>query len=260
MTDGPRYEFKSEYIEADEVMDILRTDGFFNKCLLSTDVSTKHLTAMGSALSDDKGAVNCTTDVCNKLMKWLTGSRKGDWECTGISDKTCKRQHYCQGGRDCDTDGCQLVYPQQELRWVVHQWAEAMTFDEAIHDDGNSMEKTLARALAADEKGCTSADVWQASTAALAYGRKEIPAARPVAKSPTASVPVPATAPAPAKQEKPPAPVTAAPATHDAALGDTPAAVAVQPAALAVKTKRGTDEGIQEEAPPSAYSCSRTIL
>ena len=90
----------------------------------------------------------------------------------GPQNGSCKHQHHCKGGLDCDEEFCQLLHPSENSRWVVfsdrtHHWAVPMTIDEAIHYAG--ADGMAALTTHAD---CTNADVWRASMKAVAYGRK----------------------------------------------------------------------------------------
>ena len=99
------YELRAKLIGGDDAMKMLRGDDFFNTCISSATISPTHLTTTGSAVSIEQDAVNCQAALCPHIVKWLTGSRKGEWICAGLGDGTCKLQHHCEGGRECDEDG-----------------------------------------------------------------------------------------------------------------------------------------------------------
>jgi hypothetical protein len=224
---GPTYELREKRIGGDEATAMLSDDKTFLKYLLHAVITPTHLTSTGSTVSPDPGALNCQENLCPKIMAWLITSRKGEWGCMGLADDSCSFQHYCRGGRDCDAEGCVLLHPDDEYRWVVLQdkkqeWVEPMTLDEAISYRGEG--KSEMKALAMDVPDCTNADVWRASTATLAFGRKEIPAA-------TAA---PAPMPAPEDQNTKPALDAAAPEdqnTKPALAAAAPALAAAAPAA-----------------------------
>ena len=118
------YELRTKLIEADNAMTMLRGDDFFNTCILCADISPTHLTTTDSAVSIEQGAVNYQAALCPHIVKWLTGSRKGEWVFAGLGDNTCKLQHHYEGGREGD----ELLHPEEELRWVIfvtktQQWA-----------------------------------------------------------------------------------------------------------------------------------------
>jgi hypothetical protein len=239
------YDLRTKRIGGDEAAMMLRGDAFFNRCLLSAVISPTHLTTTGCAVSMEPGALNCQAALCPNIVKWLMASRKGGWECAGISDGSCSLQHYCKGGRDCDEDGCELLHPEEGCRWVVlesktQEWAMAMTLDEAIHysDGGKSEMKALTMGV----QDCTHADALRASAATLAFGRRKTPVA--------AAVPAPAeqnaapahAAVAPAAAPAKPAPSTEAPAeTAIVPADDAGATTAAQTEALAKGGLASTD-------------------
>jgi hypothetical protein len=86
------YDLRTKRIGGDEAAMMLRGDAFFNRCLLSAAISPTHLTTTGCAVSMEPGALNCQAALCPNIVKWLMTSRKGGWECAGISDGSCSLQ------------------------------------------------------------------------------------------------------------------------------------------------------------------------
>ena len=114
--------------------------------------------------------------------------------CIDHENDNCAFQHDCGGGRLCDVDGCALLHPEEETRWIVLRdktsaWAEAMTLDEAMSFQGE--DSSQMKALTEDTPDCTYADVWRASFPALAFGRKSIPTAIAVAVAAPKQTPAP---------------------------------------------------------------------
>jgi hypothetical protein len=155
-------------------MAMLVKEKTFLDYLLRTTITPTHLTSTGSAVSPDTDALNCRDKLCPEIMAWLLSViRKGDWECKAHEHDNSAFQHDRGGGRECDADGCVLLHPEEETRWIVlrdkkSEWAEAMTLDEAISFQGE--DSSEMKALTEDTPDCTYADVWRASIAALAFG------------------------------------------------------------------------------------------
>jgi hypothetical protein len=211
----PEYIFRTRQLTHAEADSMLQTDKFFMGVLTSTGIAAKHLTTSNSALSKDKGAVNCLDNMCCELREWLMLGRVDSWQC---ADANCTGQHDCAAGRNCDASVCHLHHPGEELRWVVFNsktqcWPEPMSLDEAMHYDG----KYLRKALAESEEGCTHADIWRASTEVMAYGRRVLPVSAP----PALTTPAPAAA---VVQAVPPAsPAAAAAAASNLTVALVPA-------------------------------------
>jgi hypothetical protein len=234
---------------------MLTRDKTFLDFIVDAAIAPTHLTTTGCGVSPDKNALNCNMRLCPHIMAWLMQAvRIGDWECIAHHNDNCDFQHDCGGGRECDADGCALLHPEEETRWVVlhdkkSAWAEAMTLDEAIGFQGE--DSSEMKALTEDTPDCTYADVWRASVAALAFGRKRIATAVAVPKqtpAPEEQITKQVVDPAPSEglTAKPqPLAATPAPAVNDPAdpaagdktpadpaAGDkTPAEITVAPAA-----------------------------
>ena len=221
---------------------MLTADKTFLDFVVDAAITPTHLTTTGCGVSPLATAINCNMRLCPRIMAWLMGDRIGDWVCIAHQNDDCDFQHDCGGGRECDVNGCALLHPEEETRWIVlhdksSAWAEAMTLDEAMGFQGE--DSSVTKALAEDTPDCTYADVWRASFPALAFGRKSIATAVAVAVAVPKQTPAPEepimitkqvqdSAPAEGLVVKPP-PLAAAPApaVHDpadAAAGDqTPA-------------------------------------
>jgi len=158
----PQYTFRQRRPEQAEAISTLKADQFFSDQLIRADIGATHLTTSNSALSQETSAINCLGNMCDKMVSWMMNGCVGSWEC---ADPECTAQHVCVAGRACDSGTCHLEHPEEELRWVVicnktQSWAVPMTLDEALHTNSKYFQK----ALAANEDGCTQADIWRAST------------------------------------------------------------------------------------------------
>ena len=144
---------------------MLHSDEAFNTQLLAGTIAPTRLQDTDSAPSCAEGTTNRTDALCPYFRGWLTACpRKGLWECEHADN--CSGQHERKGGLNCDVEESRCV----ALAGKATECVQAMTLDEALRYDGPGWVKWLKKC--AGEYTC--ADVWRASTEAVAYGRKEL--------------------------------------------------------------------------------------